>query len=279
MAISLNGSASMVNNVELKKSEFQFIREMVYEYCGINLQQGKEALVRGRLMKRLRALQLSSFKEYLEYLETDTSNQEFIKLIDILTTNKTSFFRENNHFNYINNHIIPAIGNKSAKWWSAGCSTGEEAITLAISLRESQTLNSNSQVKILATDLSTEVLQIARKGAYEESKLKDIPKQYLKKYFSKDKSESLYYIKNDVKDMITYGRLNLLDHWPMRGPFDLIMCRNVMIYFDKMTQGRLVERFYNILAPGGFLFIGHSESISNKSLGFRAVQPAAYQKI
>jgi chemotaxis protein methyltransferase CheR len=279
MSTTLNGFYSVNNKTELTTSEFQKIRNLVYDYCGINLHEGKQALVKGRLMKRLRSLHLNSFTDYLNYLERDITKQEFVHLIDILTTNKTSFFRESSHFDYIVQEIIPAIGNRQVKWWSAGCSTGEEPITMAMTLKEGLKTVKNPPVKILGTDLSTEVIQFAKQGEYPLEKLKGIPDYFIKKYFEAMTEKKQYYRVNDsMKNMITYGCLNLLDPWPMKGPFQIIMCRNVMIYFDKQTQQKLVERFYSLLEPGGYLFIGHSESVTNKEIGLRTIQPAAYQK-
>lgn len=280
MKSTLNGTFSVNSKTDLTLSEFEQIRKIVYDYCGINLHEGKQALVRGRLMKRLRSLQLSNFTEYLNYLETDESREEFSQFIDILTTNKTSFFRESSHFEFIEKEIIPGIGSRPLKWWSAGCSSGEEPITMAMILKEGLNMAGKPPVKILATDLSSEVVQIAKLGVYHREKLKGIPDYLLKKYFKPSPDQNDHFIVDDkVKDLIRYGRLNLLNRWPMKGPFHIIMCRNVMIYFDKETQRRLVERFYHLLEPGGYLFIGHSESVTNKEIGLRTVLPAAYQKI
>lgn len=280
MKSTLNGAFSVNGKTELTLSEFEQIRKIVYDYCGINLHEGKQALVRGRLMKRLRKLQLSNFTDYLRYLDNDDSREEFSQFIDILTTNKTSFFRENSHFDFIEKEIIPEIGNRSLKWWSAGCSSGEEPITMAMILKEGMKAKSHPPVKILATDLSREVVEFAKIGVYPKNKLKGIPNYLLKKYFKPSPDQKDHFIVDEkVKNLIRYGRLNLLNRWPMKGPFHIIMCRNVMIYFDKETQRRLVERFYHLLEPGGYLFIGHSESVTNKEIGLRTVLPAAYQKV
>ncbi len=280
MKSTLNGVFTANSKTELTLSEFEQIRKIVYDFCGINLHEGKQALVRGRLMKRLRSLQLNNFTEYLDYLENDDSGKEFSQFIDILTTNKTSFFRESSHFEFLEKEIIPKIGNRPLKWWSAGCSSGEEPITMAMILKEGVRITSKPPVRILATDLSNEVIQFAKMGVYPKEKLKDIPGILLKRYFKAHPGNKDHFIADEtIKSLITYGRLNLLNKWPMKGPFHIIMCRNVMIYFDKETQRRLVERFYHLLEPGGYLFIGHSESITNKEIGLRTVLPAAYQKI
>lgn len=279
MSFISNGIHKVNTKADLTRDDFGRIRKMVYDYCGINLHDGKQALVRGRLMKRLRILQLQSFSDYLDYVDIDSSNKEFLLLIDILTTNKTSFFRESSHFDFIRDEVIPNIGTRPMKWWSAGCSSGEEPITMAVTLLDELSAFKNPPVKILATDLSTDVLKVAKEGIYSEDKLAGMPKYMLHKYFKKLTGDKvLYQVQPNVQKMITYGRLNLLGDWPMKGPFQIIMCRNVMIYFDKKTQQELVRRFYHLLEPGGYLFIGHSESVTNKEIGFTTIQPAAYQK-
>lgn len=279
MSTNLN-SIQLINNAEMHHDEFLRIQEMVYDYCGINLHDGKQALVKGRLKKRLRHLNLNSFSDYLNYVESDESNREFLLLIDILTTNKTSFFRENQHFKFIREELLPQLDDRPVKWWSAGCSSGEEPITLAMILQEEAIKMREPQVKILATDISIEMIKMAKAGIYAPDKLEGVPNYLLSKYFDKVSAPKVQYkIKDSIRKKITYGRLNLLEPWPMKGPFQMIMCRNVMIYFDKKTQQKLVSRFYNLLEPGGYLFIGHSENVSNRDIGLKTIIPAAYQKI
>lgn len=266
-----------VQCMELRRSEFQKVRSMIYDYCGINLHEGKEALVRARLMKRIRKLGMGSFSQYLKYMEGDTSGAEFLALVDVLTTNKTSFFRESRHFDFIRNRVIPEIAGRRVKWWSAGCSTGEEPISCAITLLEEHHKVANGAVKILATDLSGEAVRFAKAGVYSLQKLEGVPNFIRNKYFRKVRP-AYYKASDNVTDMITYGRLNLKKSWPLKGPFHVIMCRNVMIYFDQQTQRELVSRFYDILEPGGYLFIGHSESVPHGNRGFLNMQPSVYQK-
>lgn len=261
--------------MNLTSSEFQRIRSRVYDYCGINLHEGKEALVRARVMKRIRKVGLNSFAEYMSYMEGDNSGAEFLALVDVLTTNKTSFFREDKHFDFIANNVIPEMKGRRVKWWSAGCSTGEEPISCAIALLEQQVRKKN--VKILATDLSREVLRIAKAGVYASRSLERIPDSIRNSYFRKEAKAS-YRINDTVRNMITYGRLNLKKTWPLDGPFHVIMCRNVMIYFNRTTQEKLVSRFCDILEPGGYLFLGHSESVSGTNHSFKNIRPAVYQK-
>lgn len=266
-----------LSGMTLKDKDFQRVREMIYDYCGISINEGKEALVQSRLMKRIRKLGLGSFTEYLDMVEHSVGSDEFLSFVDVLTTNKTHFFRESKHFDFINDHILPFTAGKNLKWWSAGCSTGEEPITAAITLLEARNKAKWSSVKILATDISRDVIKVAKEGVYNHNKIGDIPPALLKKYFT-DLGQNGYRINEPIREMITYGRLNLTDKWPLRGGFQVIMCRNVMIYFNRQTQEDIVRKFHAMLEPGGYLFLGHSESIPANALGFQNVAPAAYKK-
>ncbi len=263
--------------MKLKQSEFKTIQQKIYEYCGINLHEGKQALVRSRVMKRIRKLGMgvSDFSEYIDYLEEDTSGKEFLALVDVLTTNKTSFFRESQHFDFISDQVISEIKGRQVKWWSAGCSTGQEVVSSAIVLLEQQ-MPTNS-VKILGTDISREVIQVAKRGIYRDKDLAEMSPQIKGEYFRRVDGNQ-YQISKKIRKMITYGRLNLKKPWPLSGPFHVIMCRNVMIYFNRKTQQELVSRFRDILEPGGYLFLGHSESVANAEKGFENIRPAVYKK-
>lgn len=261
--------------MKLKQAEFETIQSKIYDYCGINLHEGKQALVRSRVMKRIRKLGLRDFSHYIDYLEADTSGEEFLALVDVLTTNKTSFFRESQHFDFIVENVLPEINGRQVKWWSAGCSSGEEAVTCSIVIQE-QNINPRA-VKILGTDISRDVIRTAKRGVYHEKRFKNIAPRLVQKYFKKG-NQNRYQISEKVRQMITYGRLNLKKKWPLNGPFQVIMCRNVMIYFNRQTQQQLVSRFRDILEPGGYLFLGHSESIASADRNFANVSPAVYRK-
>lgn len=265
-----------VSQISLGKNEFNRVRKMLHSYSGIYLHEGKEALVRARLMKRVRKLGMGSFWEYLDFVETDETGGEFLSLVDVLTTNKTSFFREKQHYDFLVEKIIPQMSGREYKWWSAGCSSGEEPITLAMTLLEQKEFMRKFSVKMMATDLSRDILQRAKSGVYPPEKIRDLPEYFLQKYFYQQ--EEGFEVKPVVRELITYGRLNLLERWPMKGPFHVIMCRNVMIYFNRQTQMELVSKFYDLLEPGGYLFLGHSESVSGKDHGFVNINPAVYQK-
>lgn len=261
----------------LTQAHFARVKKMLHDYSGIFLAEGKEALVKARLLKRLRRLGLYDFDEYFDYIENDSTGVEFLSLVDVLTTNKTSFFRESTHFDYINEVVMPTIQDREVSWWSAGCSSGEEPYTLAMNYLE--TKRGRGNVRILATDISRLVLQRAKEGIYSSEHVRDIPAPLLKKYFTRiGVQPEAWQVDDRIASMIKFGRLNLQEPWPMKGPFNMIMCRNVMIYFNRDTQQRLIKRFYDLLEPGGHLFLGHSETISGTNPGFVSVRPAAYQK-
>jgi chemotaxis protein methyltransferase CheR len=271
-----------VFQTSLHPADFEKISQILYEYSGIRLTTGKEELVRSRLMKRLRALGIDSFRNYLRYIKEDRTSQELRVMIDSLTTNKTSFFREKQHFEYMRSQIIPTLKNRASgvRLWSAGCSSGEEPYSIAMLLLEEWPQIDFSSVRILATDISTRILSKARTGEYEKENLQDVPPSYLSKYFNlgSGNTTKIYRVKDNIKKMVHFARLNLMEEWPMKGPFDVIFCRNVMIYFDGATQARLIQRFRDLLIPGGHLLVGHSESLVANSCGFKYIQPATYIK-
>ena len=274
---TITTNSTSVNNRELTSKDFQRVRHIIHEYAGIFINEGKEALVQSRLMKRMRVLGIHSFSDYLDLIEKERPGGEFLSFADVLTTNKTSFFRENKHFDYIRSVIFPTMNGRAAKWWSAGCSSGEEPITMGILLHEAQEVVNAGRVKILATDLSRKVLSIAKDGVYSDYKVTDVPPAILAKYFRKT-PDGAFIVAPVIKNMITYGRLNLTEPWPMKGDFQLIMCRNVMIYFNRKTQEDIIRKFHALLEPGGHLFLGHSESMNASALGFENVAPAVYRK-
>ncbi len=268
-----------LTKLELKSSEFKKIQTLLYDYCGIDMHEGKQALVKARLLKRIRKLRMQSFQEYFDYIESDEAGAEFLSLVDVLTTNKTSFFRESAHFDFIRTEVIPGITDRNVTWWSAGCSSGEEPISWAITYLEEKKAGCRGSARILGTDISSQVLQKAKQGVYPRELVKGIPEYIRKRYFERDSANpDGYRVSNEIRSMIRYGRLNLKEQWPMKGPFHIIMCRNVMIYFDRETQRRLVDRFYDMLETDGFLFLGHSETISGNHRGLENVRPAVYRK-
>lgn len=264
---------------ELNEKQFRTISDLVYRHCGINLKDGKEALVRARLMKRFRAIGMDSVESYLELIESKAGDHELDHMIDAMTTNKTSFFREIEHFKYLREVVLPQFKGRRMRFWSAACSSGEEPYSLAMLLKEHLSDRDRRDALILATDISRRMLEKGTKALYSENTLKDLPSTYLQKYFVRSQSTACaYQVSDAVRSMVRLARLNLMDSWPMKGPFHVIFCRNVMIYFDRATQQQLINRFWEILEPGGYLFVGHSEGLSAITHKFKYVRPATYRK-
>lgn len=261
---------------------FNKFRKLIYEVSGIHLSDQKKALVVGRLSKRIRTLGIEDFKHYYDYVINDKSGQEITKLIDLISTNVTHFFRESDHFDFFKEKLIEwkEAGQTKFRIWSSACSTGEEPYTIAIIAME--VLNSSFvDLKILATDISTRVLDQCKRGEYYAHRVDNIPKHLLQKYFEKKKinNEWVYIVSDRIKKLITFSRLNLIETpYPMKGPFDIVFCRNVMIYFDEKVRSMLVNEIYRLLKPKGYLLVGHSESITSVQTGFRIVRPSIYFK-
>ncbi|MCW7755352.1 protein-glutamate O-methyltransferase [Desulfobotulus sp. H1] len=272
---------------DLSDKDFSYFSRLVYEKCGIHLHEGKKELVRSRLSKRLRELNFTGFSMYLQYLQGPGGEAELIFMLDAISTNLTSFFREKRHFEFLENEGLKNItalmqreGRKELHIWSAGCSTGEEPYSLGICFSEALGALSRFDVRILATDLSTRVLETAQSGIYPEAKVAGLSQTLLHRYFLRGKGKRRGHVRviPSLRDMIGFRRFNLMDPFPVALTFDVVFCRNVMIYFDKPTQEALVGKFYNCLRPGGYLFIGHSESLMGIEHRFRYVQPTIYLK-
>jgi len=262
---------------------FGRISAIMNEISGVQLPEAKIRLVRSRLRKRLRALDLPDFVAYAELIEGPAGREELSTMVDVLTTNKTSFFREAAHFDFLWEHVFPEIQERGDGFraWSAGCSSGEEPYSLAILLREGLPGLMPPDVRILATDLSSIVLDRARRAVYPARVVESVPPELRGRYFRPARTadgEPAFEVEPVTRSFVTLARLNLMAPWPMRGPFDLILCRNVMIYFDRETRERLVQRFSALLRPGGFLFVGHSEGLANLDHDLHYVQPAVYRK-
>ncbi len=270
--------ADLFNYGELKEEQFQKICRIVKENSGINLKTGKEALVKARLLKRIRELGFRSYDEYIRFIGSPEGCHEITHMIDAITTNKTSFFREYPHFQFLSDVILKEIQNKRLRIWSAACSSGEEPYSIAITLFEAIPNILTWDIKILATDISLEMLRKAKIGVYHHEALRDLPKQLIAKYFDPECGGNYFRIRREVKELIYFAYLNLMGDWPMKGPFDVIFCRNVMIYFDKPTQQALVNRFWGLIRPGGYLLVGHSEGLVSISHGFKYIRPATYKK-
>lgn len=276
----------IINNIDLPDSLYFKFAKLVYDSAGIALGDAKRELVRSRLMKRLRALHLSTYEQYYNVLANhDQDGAELVMMLDAISTNKTDFFRENQHFDFLEQTIIPSFMSRAEnkrriRVWSAGCSSGEEPYTLAMVMKETLDHSIQWDAKILATDISTKVLQFAHEGVYDEEKIRPVPLALRNAYFTREKNTRalpVYRVKPLLREMITFRRLNLMNStFPFSGTFDVIFCRNVMIYFDKTTQEALVNKFYRYLSKGGYLFIGHSESLNSLNTPFQFVKPTIY---
>ena len=267
---------------ELSSRTFERVRKLVYDAAGIDLRQGKETLVSARLNKKLRQLGYKTYEAYLDQVSADSTGESLTALIDVLTTNFTSFLREPAHFEFLEKQILPVIANRGRiEVWCAAAATGEEPYSLAFTLLEALGPTAVNRCRILATDISTQALTKARAGIYPAERFDGVPKPWLSKYLLRGEgsSQGLYKIKPEVARMIEYRRLNLVESFtPDGGPFPLISCRNVMIYFDKPTQEKTVNRLSQFLEPGGYLYIGHSESLSGINQPLTFIKPAIYRK-
>ena len=283
----------VINNFklpEMSDGQFQLLSELIYSLCGINLVPGKKMMLIARLYRRLRELNINNFDEYYNFLLTpEGRTKEIINLINSVSTNKTQFFREPDQFDFLTAKVMPefiakgyAVKNRVLNVWSAGCSTGEEPYTLAIVLSEFCEKNKfECSFNIIATDISTKVLEIAERGVYNQDVLTPVSKDLLNKYFyqldNSDKDE--YCIVPELKKHVIIKHLNLIDsEFKLGAAMDIIFCRNVIIYFDKQTQIRLFQRFYSSLNDLGYLFIGSSESLHNINNEFTFLVPAVYKK-
>lgn len=270
---------------DFSDKDFQRVRRIIHDIAGISLADSKRELVYSRLVRRLRQRGIQRFEDYLDLIEAGEDQVEIREFTNALTTNLTSFFREGHHFDFLAKDLLPALiqargtGNRRIRIWSAGCSTGEEPYSIAMIVRE--TLPTVGwDVKILATDLDSNVLATAQRGVYDENRIRDLPDARVRRWFQKGRNAQAGWVRvaPALRDLITFRQLNLMDEWPMRGPFDFIFCRNVVIYFNKATQKVLFERFADLLVDKGHLFVGHSESLFKVTERFAPLGKTIYQK-
>ncbi|MBU2493465.1 MAG: chemotaxis protein CheR [Bacteroidetes bacterium] len=282
--------APEIKSPSLSNSDFKRLSSFIYKECGIKIPDSKKVMVEARLRRRLRELNMNSYDEYCNALfSKQESSKEIVNMIDVITTNKTDFFREPKQFVFLSETALPElieldnIGiSRPLNIWSAGCSSGEEPYTLAIVLNEFMTNIKRYSYKIFATDISTRILEKAVLGVYEESRISTIPNEMVKKYFlkSKDKTKKLVRVVPVLRNSVQYQWLNFMDDdFGIKEKFDVIFCRNVIIYFDKPTQDKLIARLLGYLNPGGYLFLGHSESIFNSNLPIVQLAASTYRKI
>jgi chemotaxis protein methyltransferase CheR len=266
----------------LSTDEYERFCRLIYDKSGIALGDKKQSLVTSRLSKRLRDLHLSTFSAYYDCVQQDSSGEEFVKLLDLISTNKTDFFREPKHFGFLRERILPGLNDRKAiRIWSSACSTGEEPYTIAMTLYDGVADPSAWDFKVLASDLSTRVLAKAAAGLYDEDRIRDVPPDVARRHFlrGRGENEGQVKVKPHLRALIQFQRMNLMDdQFPIKSPLDLIFCRNVMIYFDRPTQERLVNKFHRYLKPGGYLFIGHSESLQWVTHPFSLEAPTIYRK-
>jgi chemotaxis protein methyltransferase CheR len=265
----------------LNQSEFEKIGRLAYEHFGLDLHGGKQGLVAARLGKVLRELGLRSFQHYYDYVKADRSGAALAGMADHLTTNHTSFFREPRHFEFLRKTIFPALRPRQRiHIWSAACSTGEEPYSIAVSLLEESPREAAAKVRIKATDISTRVLEKAKRGAYELDRFAGIPAPFITRHLQKVVPEcpGVLRFSNEVRSMIDFQRLNLMAKLPESYFCSVIFCRNTMIYFDKPTQQSLIQRLSRHLEEGGYLLIGHSESLNHIEHSLEYISPAIYRK-
>jgi chemotaxis protein methyltransferase CheR len=273
------------NDFALSAPEFDRLRELVREHTGISLSDAKRQLVYGRLARRLRALQMQSFGDYIKLIERGEP-QELEEFVNAVTTNLTSFFRESHHFDFLGSQLLPSVtaqagGPRRLRIWCCAASTGEEPYSIAMVLREAQALLAGWDVKLLATDLDSAVLAAGQAGVYASERFNGMDPKRMARFFEKGSGPQAgrFRAKEELRNLITFRKLNLMEEWPMRGPFDAIFCRNVIIYFDKPTQRALFERMARLQRPGDFLFLGHSESLYRVSDRYELIGRTIYRRL
>lgn len=279
-----------VFNPRMTKDDFLLISRFVTDNYGIKLPEQKKIMLEGRLRKRLVHLNMKTYKEYCQYLFSgDVNSGELQEMIDLVSTNKTDFFREPDHYAFLKDFVLPDFQQQEVgtihspiKIWSAGCSTGEEPYTLSIVLSEFAALNYPMEFSVLASDISMRVLKIAQLAIYPETKIVPISLHLRRKYLLRGKGEESQKVRfvPEIRKKISFRQINLMNEneYPKNNTFHVIFCRNVMIYFDRETQERLIERFYNCLVAGGYLFLGHSEALPSMNVPLETVSPMVYRR-
>lgn len=270
--------------VDITDAEFRDLAKLIYDQFGIHLTDKKKALVRGRLNKVLRAQHLDNFHQYLELVSHDHTGLALVELIDRISTNHTFFFREADHFSFLEETALPALKGPRGwpteiRIWCAGCATGEESYTLAMLARDwAARASYPGNIKILATDISVTALETAVKGEYNDERVRLVPQALKRRYFH-ELGPDRWAIHPELKSMILFKRLNFMDdHFPFRNQFQVIFCRNVMIYFDRETKNSLVHRMTRHLQPGCYYFIGHSETLGREAFDLEYVKPSVYRR-
>jgi chemotaxis protein methyltransferase CheR len=280
---------SGLSPLELTDQEFSRLSKLVYETCGINLHRGKRELLRARLSKRIRELGFGSFGDYYRYLCSDPTGQELIKMLDHITTNLSRFFREEAHFKFLEEEFYPGFKEQVARGvrgprlriWSAACATGEEPYSIVMHAMMNLSSIPELDLRVLATDISTRALEKASKGIYSMEKISEVPQELRRRFFLKGTGpwDGTMKVKREVRQRVVFQRHNLLDPAPLDEDVDIVFCRNVLIYFDRETQRRVLERVVEPLVRGGYLLVGHAESINGAISHLRYIKPAIYRKL
>ncbi len=273
------------SDTTLSRDDMALVAKLVYEHAGIVIREHKEAMARGRLARRVKVLGLGSIAEYCAYLRTPAAADEIPELINAVTTNHTAFFRERHHFDHLRKDVLPRLIQERAgrrgriRIWSAACSSGEEPYSAAAISRDVIGHRSDLDFKILATDIDTDILDRAAAGLYPAEQFDRLPadlRPLLRLEGQSARGEAR--IADDLKRLIAFKRLNLIERWPMKGPFDVIFCRNVFIYFDTPTKAAILDRYVALLQPGGFLYLGHSESLPQPHPQLRLIGRTIYER-
>ncbi len=274
---------SMERDVPFTQADFNKMRGILYDYAGITLADHKRDMAYNRLVRRLRELKLSSFSEYFSYL--DQHGDEFSHFINSMTTNLTAFFREKHHFDFLAQELLPELersGQRKLKAWSAGCSIGEETYSIAIAMRGMSKVDTSGwDIELHATDIDSKVLETAQRGVYSLERVKVLPDSIKRRWFLKGTGQQSgqAMVRPELKKIVKFHQLNLMQGWNIPDSLDFVFCRNVMIYFDNETQARLLDRMADVVKPGGYLFVGHSESPFRLTKRFRLIGKTIYQRV
>ena len=282
--MNMHSSQHTPPNIPFSDADFSSLAQLARREFGLALAPSKKPLVYSRLSRRLRSRDIDSFPAYLDLVQRPEEGEEKLELISALTTNVTSFFREEHHFRALREKCLTPLRVEAEKGrririWSAGCSSGQEAYCIAMTALDSLPAPARRDLRILATDIDPQIVHKARQGSYPEEEMTAVPEDYARNWLHKDPAQpGNITMDSALRDMIAFGELNLIAPWPFQGPFDAIFCRNVAIYFDQETRASLIAKFYRYLAPGGYLMLGHSESIPPGNRYFKYVRPAIYRK-
>lgn len=283
-----NSRLNEIFRAQLTQDEFDKLSRFIYKESGIKMPPVKKVMLQSRLQKRLRELNMTTFKEYIDFVfSKDGLNAEIIHMLDVVSTNKTDFFREPVHFDFLTSTVLPEFvrqraGARTIKVWSAGCSSGEEPYTLAIVMADFAEKNPGFDYSIVGTDISTQILQKAVDAVYKEERVSIIPLETKRKYFlkSKDRTNPTVKVVADLRKRVRFGRLNFMDtYYDVPETFDAVFCRNVLIYFDRETQEKVINKLCDKLRPDGYFFLGHSESIMNMDVPLKQVKPTIFKRL